>query len=114
MDCCPNFPLASGLLTGKYKRGQAIPAGTRFARAASFERRYMNEQNWERLERLEEFAHKHGRSIVELAFSWLAARPTVSSVIAGAMSPQQIEANVAAIGWSLSAEEIAEIDALTA
>ena len=110
----PYFPLASGLLTGKYKRGQPLPAGTRFARAALFEHRYMNEQNWERVERLEAFAQKHGRSMVELAFSWLAARPTVSSVIAGAMSPQQIEANIAATGWSLSAEEIAEIDALTA
>jgi aryl-alcohol dehydrogenase-like predicted oxidoreductase len=109
----PYFPLASGLLTGKYKRGQPIPAGTRFARAALFEHRYMNEQNWERVERLEAFAQKHGRSMVELAFSWLAARPPVSSVIAGAMSPQQIEANIAAVNWSLSPEEIAEIDALT-
>jgi len=110
----PYFPLASGLLTGKYKRGQAIPAGTRFARAASFEQRYMNERNWERLAGLEAFAQKHGRTMVELAFSWLAGRPVVSSVIAGAMSPQQIEANVAAVQWALSAAEIAEIDAITA
>lgn len=110
----PYFPLASGLLTGKYKRGEAIPAGTRFARAALFEQRYMNERNWERVERLEAFAHRHGRSMAELAFSWLAARPPVSSVIAGAMSPEQIEANVAAVNWSLSASELAEIDALAA
>ncbi|HEY8579803.1 MAG TPA: aldo/keto reductase, partial [Beijerinckiaceae bacterium] len=110
----PYFPLASGLLTGKYRRGEAIPEGTRFARAPTFAPRYMTERNWERVEGLRAFAEARGRSMVELAFAWLAARPVVSSVIAGAMTPGQVEANVAAAAWTLGADELAEIDKITA
>lgn len=110
----PYYPLASGLLTGKYRREEAPPADTRFARAAMYAPRYMTDQNWSRIEALRAFCDARGRTLLELAFSWLAARPAVSSVIAGAMSPAQIEANVAAASWKLTAEEISEVDALTA
>jgi aryl-alcohol dehydrogenase-like predicted oxidoreductase len=110
----PYFPLASGLLTGKYARGETPPQGTRFARQRNFENRYMTPRNWERVEALTGFAQARGRTLLELAFSWLAARAPVASVIAGAMSPEQVRANVAAAGWTLTAEEIAEVDALSA
>jgi aryl-alcohol dehydrogenase-like predicted oxidoreductase len=110
----PYFPLASGLLTGKYQRGAAIPEGTRFARAPVFAPRYMTEKNWDRIDALRAFAESRDRTMTELAFAWLAARPVVSSVIAGAMTPEQITANVAAVSWKLSAEDMAEVDKATA
>ncbi len=110
----PYYPLASGLLTGKYRRGQQLPAGTRFAGNAALAPRYMTESNWERVEALESFAAARGRTLVDLAFAWLAAQPVVSSVIAGAMTPAQVEANVAAASWSLAQQDLAEIDRLTA
>jgi aryl-alcohol dehydrogenase-like predicted oxidoreductase len=109
----PFFPLASGLLTGKYKRNAPLPEGTRLANTQRLADRYMTEANWPIVERLESFAAKHGRSMLELAFSWLAAKPTVSSVIAGATKPEQVEQNVKAADWALTPEEIAEIDKLT-
>jgi aryl-alcohol dehydrogenase-like predicted oxidoreductase len=109
----PFFPLASGLLTGKYKRNAPLPEGTRLANTQRLADRYMTEANWPIVERLEGFAAKHGRSMLELAFSWLAAKPTVSSVIAGATKPEQVEQNVKAADWALTPEEIAEIDKLT-
>lgn len=110
----PFFPLASGLLTGKYKPGAALPEGTRLANTQRLADRYINEGNWQIVENLRGFAEARGHSLLELAFSWLAARPGVASVIAGATKPEQIEQNVAAIGWKLSAEEIAEIDRISA
>jgi aryl-alcohol dehydrogenase-like predicted oxidoreductase len=109
----PFFPLASGLLTGKYKRGAAVPADTRFAKAPGLRDRYATERNEDIVEKLQAFAQARGHTMLELAFSWLASRPQVSSVIAGATRVEQIEANVKAIGWTLSAEEIAEIDGIT-
>src|SRR5690606_8240974 len=109
----PFFPLASGLLTGKYKRNAPPPEGTRLATTKRLADRYMTEENWSIVERLEAFCAERGRSMVELAFSWLAARPTVSSVIAGATRPEQVEQNVKAIEWTLTAEEMGEIDRLT-
>ena len=109
----PFFPLASGLLTGKYKRGEAAPADTRFAKAPALLNRYMSDKNLDIVQKLQDFASAHGRTMLELAFSWLAARPQVSSVIAGATRPEQIEQNVKAIGWKLTADEMAQIDALT-
>jgi aryl-alcohol dehydrogenase-like predicted oxidoreductase len=108
----PYFPLASGLLTGKHKRGQAA-SGTRLATQA-FAPMFMTDANFDKVEKLEAFVKTRGRSMVELAFSWLAARPTVGSIIAGATKPEQIDANVKAVGWALSAEELAEIDKITA
>lgn len=107
----PYFPLASGLLTGKHRRGAAA-AGTRLA-TPQFSQ-FMNDRNFDIVEKLETFVKARGHTLTELAFSWLAARPTVASIIAGATRPEQIEANVKAAGWALSAEDLAEIDKITA
>lgn len=109
----PFFPLASGLLTGKYKRGEAAPADTRFAKMQSLGDRYMTERNFGIVQKLQDFVNVRGKTMLELAFSWLAARPQVSSVIAGATRVEQIEQNAKAIGWKLTAEELAEIDTIT-
>ena len=76
--------------------------------------RFLTDANWAIVEQLEAFARARGRSTLELAFSWLAARPTVASVIAGVTQPEQVAKNVAAAGWSLTADELAEIDRITA
>jgi len=110
----PYFPLASGFLTGKYTRANPPPEGTRMANMPKLAERYMTEQNWDIVEALEAFAKKHERSLLELAFAWLAGRPNVSSVIAGATQPDQVSQNAAAVGWTLSATDMAEIDTLTA
>src|ERR1051325_11939600 len=107
----PFFPLASGLLTGKYKRGEAAPDDPRFGKLPALRDRYVTPRNEDIVEKLQAFAQARGHTLLELAFSWLASRPQVASVIAGATRVEQIEANVKAIGWSLSAEETAEIDA---
>jgi len=109
----PFFPLASGLLTGKYKRGEAAPDDTRFGKVARLRDRYVTPRNEDIVEKLQAYAKAHGHTMLELAFSWLAARPQVASVIAGATRVEQVEQNVKAIGWTLTAEEIAEIDAIT-
>jgi aryl-alcohol dehydrogenase-like predicted oxidoreductase len=109
----PFFPLASGLLTGKYKRGSTPPEQTRFATTPRLRERYVTPHNEDIVEKLEAFATARGHTMLELAFSWLAQRPQVASVIAGATRPEQIEQNVKAIAWTLSAEEMAEIDRIT-
>jgi aryl-alcohol dehydrogenase-like predicted oxidoreductase len=109
----PFFPLASGLLTGKYKRGEAAPDNTRFGKVPRLRDRYVTPRNEEIVEKLQAFASARGHSMLELAFSWLAARPQVASVIAGATRVEQVEQNVKAIAWNLSAEEMAEIDRIT-
>jgi aryl-alcohol dehydrogenase-like predicted oxidoreductase len=109
----PFFPLASGLLTGKYKRGEAAPGDTRFGKVPRLRDRYVTPRNEEIVEKLQAFASARGHSMLELAFSWLAARPQVSSVIAGATRVEQVEQNVKAIAWTLSTEEMAEIDGIT-
>lgn len=107
----PFFPLASGLLTGKYRRGEAAPAGTRLATGPAGQRA-LTDSNFDIVEKLEEYAQTHGHTLLELAFSWLASKPYVGSVIAGATKPEQVAANAAAASWKLSAEEMAEVDAL--
>ncbi len=109
----PYFPLASGLLTGKYRRGEPLPEGTRLANTQRLADQYLTEANWGVVERLSGFAAERGHNLVELAFSWLAARPTVASVIAGATRPEQIAQNVTAADWVLTAEDLAEIDRLS-
>jgi aryl-alcohol dehydrogenase-like predicted oxidoreductase len=104
----PFFPLASGLLTGKYRRGRPAPKGTRLANRS--DHRFLNEDNLAIVEGLRRFAEARGHTMLELAFSWLASRPAVASVIAGATKPEQIRANVAAAGWALTADDLAEID----
>jgi len=110
----PYFPLASGLLTGKYQRNASMPAGARLTETKRLADRYLTEPNWRIVERLENFCARRGRTLLELALSWLAARPTVASVIAGATRPEQVEANVRAVEWNLSSEDLAEIDRLRA
>jgi aryl-alcohol dehydrogenase-like predicted oxidoreductase len=109
----PYFPLASGFLTGKYKRGQAPAAGTRFAGNPGLRDRYGTEANFARVEKLEAFAAARGQTLLELAFSWLAARPQIASVIAGATRPEQVEQNVKAVQWTLAPEDLAEIDRIS-
>lgn len=113
MGLLPYFPLASGLLTGKYKRDADAPKGTRMAAIKRLADRFMTEENWKTVDALQAFCDARGRGLLELAFSWLLAQPCLSSVIAGATRPEQIEANVKAAGWKLSAEELAEIDRIT-
>ncbi|HEX4891967.1 MAG TPA: aldo/keto reductase, partial [Hyphomicrobiaceae bacterium] len=108
----PYFPLACGLLTGKYARN-AMPQGARLTETKRWQDKYLNDRNWRVTEELAAFAKARGHTLLELAFSWLLARPNVSSVIAGATSPEQVEANVKAAAWQLSAEDMAEIDRIT-
>ena len=113
MGLLPFFPLASGLLTGKYKRNAPMPAGTRLTNTQRLADRFLTEMNWQIAEKLGDFAATRGKSLLELAFSWLACRPQVASVIAGATKPEQIEANVKAADWVLTPAEMAEIDRIT-
>lgn len=110
----PYFPLASGLLTGKYRKGEQAAGNTRFGRVKQLGDRYMTEQNWTIVEALSSFVAARGHSLLELAFSWLLSRPRLASVIAGATRPEQIEQNVKAASWKLSKDELAEVDRITA
>jgi len=103
----PYFPLASGLLTGKYRRGQQAPDGTRLAGDAG--PRWLTDEAYDVAEAVASFAEQHGRSMLEVAFAGLLARPEVSSVIAGATKPEQVAANAAAGGWEMSAEDSAAL-----
>ena len=109
----PYFPLAGGLLTGKYARNSAMPEDSRLTTTQRMADRFITDKNWEIVERLGDFAAAHGRSMLELAFSWLAAKPVVSSIIAGATRPEQLDANVQAVNWALTDEDLAEIDSIT-
>jgi aryl-alcohol dehydrogenase-like predicted oxidoreductase len=109
----PYFPLASGLLTGKYKRGAPMPPGSRLSKIPRHADDFMTERNWRIVGELESFVARRGRSMLELAFSWLLSNSAVASVIAGATSPEQVEQNIHAAGWALSAEELAEIGRIT-
>jgi len=104
----PYFPLASGLLTGKYQKGQPPPEGTRLAQWGA-----PSDDKLEVVEHLDAFATDHGHTITELALSWLAGRPEVASIIAGATKPEQVRANAAATAaWDLTDDERAEVDAI--
>ncbi|MEP7303958.1 MAG: aldo/keto reductase [Acidobacteriota bacterium] len=107
----PYFPLASGLLTGKYARGTPAPEESRLSQswAAS---RFLSEERLATVEALAAWARARGRTMLELAMSWLASRHTVASVIAGATSPEQVRANALAAGWRLSGIEHAEIETI--
>jgi aryl-alcohol dehydrogenase-like predicted oxidoreductase len=109
----PYFPLASGMLTGKYSGGARAPANARLADASSpLGTRFRSQRNAEIVRTLTTFATARGHSLLELAFSWLLARSPVASVIAGATSPEQVRANVAAATWTLSADDLEELDRL--
>jgi len=107
----PFFPLKSGLLTGKYRKGQPIPEDTRVAKYERY-RKLLTDENLDKVEVLIEYAESRGHTILELAFSWLLAHRVVASVIAGASSAQQLSANAAAAGWKLTPADLQEIDAL--
>jgi aryl-alcohol dehydrogenase-like predicted oxidoreductase len=112
MSLLPYFPLASGLLTGKYERGVAPGKDTRFGGTSRFNDRYLTERNWALLEKLEAFCAARGKTLLQLAFGFLLSSPVTGSVIAGATKPEQIDANIAAAGWSLSAAERDEVKKL--
>ena len=107
----PYFPLKSGLLTGKYRKGQPIPEDTRVAKFERY-RKLLTEDNLDKVERLIDYAQSHGHSILDLAISWLLAHPLVASVIAGASSAEQVRANVNAANWELTEADLNEIDVL--
>jgi aryl-alcohol dehydrogenase-like predicted oxidoreductase len=113
LQILPFFPLASGFLTGKYRQGQDLPAGTRLANAGPMAARVLTDKNYEMLGKLEAFADARAKTMLDLAIGWLASLSHVGSVIAGATKPEQIDQNVAAGGWKLTAEELAEVDAIS-
>jgi aryl-alcohol dehydrogenase-like predicted oxidoreductase len=113
LSLLPYFPLASGLLSGKYKQGATLPAGSRLANDPPRGGGVLNERNWRIVEALTAFAAARGHILLELAMSWLASRPFVPSIIAGATKAEQVEQNVAAVNWVLSAADLAEIDRIT-
>ena len=103
----PYFPLANGMLTGKYRKGQAPPEGSRIA--SGWHGELLTEENLDKVEHLVQFAESRGHTILELAFSWLLSRPMVASVIAGATTPEQVAANAAAGEWRLTESELEEV-----
>jgi aryl-alcohol dehydrogenase-like predicted oxidoreductase len=109
----PYSPLASGLLSGKYRRGAPLPKGARLAGSSHHASDFLNDRNWAMTEALRDFATRSNRSILDIAFGWLLARPVTASVIAGATSPEQIEQNVRAGATQLSAEDVAALDRMT-
>jgi aryl-alcohol dehydrogenase-like predicted oxidoreductase len=113
MSLLPYFPLASGLLTGKYRRDAAPPKGSRLSTSTRHASSTISERNWALVEALGAVASRTGHTMLELAFGWLLAKPVIASVIAGATRPEQIEQNVAAASRLPTAATIAEIDALT-
>jgi aryl-alcohol dehydrogenase-like predicted oxidoreductase len=104
----PYFPLAGGFLTGKYRRGEPPPPGTR-GESSAYVQKYLADVNFDLLDNLRAFAEARGRTVGELAVAWLLNQPQVCSVIAGATQPDQVSANVTAVGWTLTVEELAEI-----
>ena len=107
----PYFPIANGLLSGKYRRGEALPPGSRLDKLDFF-KSWANDDNFNKIEKLEAFAKSRSHSLLELAMSWLASQPCVTSVIAGATKSEQVRSNAAAASWRLSAAELAEVNAL--
>lgn len=107
----PYYPLAAGLLTGKYRPGEPPPPGTR-ATTSRFNAKWFNDRNFALVGRLTEFAEKRDHTVAELAVAWLLARPAVSTVITGTTKPSQVEANAKAADWKLTPADMAEIDNL--
>jgi aryl-alcohol dehydrogenase-like predicted oxidoreductase len=109
----PYFPLKSGLLSGKYRRGEAAPEGSRLAgMPADRQEQLFSDETMDTVEALTRYAEKHGHSVLELAIAWLLAKPAVASVIAGATKPEQVWANAKAAAWVLATGEVAEVDAI--
>lgn len=112
LSLIPFFPLGSGLLSGKYRRGQPAPEGTRLS-AGPAGARMLTDRNFDVAEGVERLAAARGVTPAAVALGWLAAQPEVCSVIAGATSPEQVQANVQATAWTPTAEDLAEIDRIT-
>ena len=113
MTLLPYAPLAGGFLSGKYLRGKPLPKNARLAYSSHHATDVINERNWTLSERLRDFAGRSGRSMLDIAFGWLLARPVTASVIAGAMTPEQVEQNIRSGNTKLSAEDVAELDRIT-
>lgn len=113
MSLLPYFPLASGLLTGKYRDRVTMPEGARLSYSKRHIDRFVTDTNWNMVDALQEFCDRRGRPLLDLAFGWLLGNPVVASVIAGATKPEQLEQNVRATGWTLSGEERAEVERIT-
>ncbi|MGC1340998.1 MAG: aldo/keto reductase [Candidatus Binataceae bacterium] len=109
----PYFPLASGFLTGKYRRGQEPPKDTRLGAMGARAGQMLSDANFAVLEKLEAHARGAGHSMVDLATSWLVAQPEVSSVISGATKPEQVSENIKACGWKMTPDDLAAIDKIT-
>ena len=121
VPCCKSYgigvipwgPLAGGFLTGKYRQGEEAPPDTRLSKPHPLYSGIFTDTNWSRLAKLEAFAEEHGHSVGELAIAWLLAKTWVSTVIAGARKPEQVSANIAAAEWKLTADEVAEVEAIS-
>jgi aryl-alcohol dehydrogenase-like predicted oxidoreductase len=105
----PYFPLAHGFLTGKYRRGEPVPEGTRLALTPGAQDRRLTDKNFDVLDGLEAFVKTNNKSLVELAFAWLLGHKEVSSVIAGASNAEQVKQNAGAAEWQLSEADMAEL-----
>ena len=112
MSVIPFSPLAGGFLTGKYRRGEAVPAGVRGANNPAWQAQRLTEHNFAAIEALERFARDRGHTMGELAIAWLLAHPVICSVIAGVTRPEQVDANAAAADWVLGADELVDIGRL--
>ena len=121
VPCCQNYglgvipwyPLAGGFLTGKYRRGAELPAGTRFESNPPMYVWLLSDSNFDVLEKLEKFAMERGHAVADLAIAWLVSHPWISTVIAGVTKAEQASSNVAAAGWKLTSDEMREIDIIT-
>ncbi len=122
VPCCREYdigvipwgPLAGGFLTGKYQQGAKAPADARLANPVAIYSHIFTDENWKRLAALKAFAAGRGHTITELAIAWLLAKPWINSVIAGARTIEQLSANLPAVQWKLTDDEIAEVDARVA
>jgi aryl-alcohol dehydrogenase-like predicted oxidoreductase len=122
IHCCQAYgigvipwgPLAGGFLTGKYRQEEKAPSDWRLSKPMPLYDSIFTEVNWTKLAKLKAFAAERGRTVGELAIAWLLTKPYVSSVIAGARKIDQISANVAALEWKLTAEEVADVEAISA
>lgn len=116
MGFLPYFPLASGLLTGKYRSPDDLPEGTRLATMAQAipdrAKQVLSDENFAIVGKLRAFAEEKGHTLLELAMSWLASRPVIASVIAGATNADQVKANVASVGWKMTNEEMDQVGEL--
>lgn len=109
----PYFPLACGMLTGKYKRSQPMPNDSRLALREGLSEMFATQENFDITEKLETFAKDKGKTLLDVAIGWLANQDYIPSVIAGATSPQQIASNIEAANWKMSQEEISEVSHLS-